>query len=101
MCIEGPDFSLDIAVPHCAAAIEAQVDCDDASDDFVKEKLHSNVRASGPGSMTGGNARPSARLRAGCRYASALPALSVAGFGVGSIAGMKTAPVRRAKAAFN
>jgi len=28
-------------MPQFAAAIEAQIDCDDASDDFIKEKLHS------------------------------------------------------------
>jgi hypothetical protein len=35
-----------------AAAIEAQIDCDDASDDFIKEKLHSNIRSSSTDSMT-------------------------------------------------
>ena len=33
-------------MPHVAAAIEAQIDCDDAGDDFVKEKLHSNIHSS-------------------------------------------------------
>src|SRR5262245_35966078 len=32
-------------MPHVAAAIEAQIDCDDAGDDFVKEKLHSNIHS--------------------------------------------------------
>jgi hypothetical protein len=38
------DFSLDKAMPEIAAAIDAQIDCDDASDDFIKEKLHPNIR---------------------------------------------------------
>jgi hypothetical protein len=38
--IEERDFSLDKATPHSAAAIEAQVDRDDASDNFIKEKPH-------------------------------------------------------------
>jgi len=33
-------FSLDKAIPQFAAAIEAQIDGDDASDDFIKEKPH-------------------------------------------------------------
>jgi hypothetical protein len=33
-------------MPEVAAAIDAQIDCDDASDDFIKEKLHSNIRSS-------------------------------------------------------
>jgi hypothetical protein len=45
-------FSLDKAMPHVAAAIEAQIDCDDAGDDFVKEKLHSNIHSSSTDSMT-------------------------------------------------
>jgi hypothetical protein len=32
-------------MPQFAAAIEAQIDCDDTSDDFIKEKLHSNIRS--------------------------------------------------------
>jgi hypothetical protein len=39
------DFSLDKAIPQFAAAIDAQIDCDDASDDFIKEKPHSNIRS--------------------------------------------------------
>jgi hypothetical protein len=50
--IEVRDFSLDKAIPQFAAAIEAQIDCDDASDDFIKEKLHSNTRSSSTDSMT-------------------------------------------------
>jgi hypothetical protein len=46
MGMEGPDFSLDKAMPQCAAAIDAQIDCDDSRDDFKKEKPHSNVRSS-------------------------------------------------------
>ena len=42
----GSNFSLDKATPHVAAAIEAQIDCDDAGDDFVKEKLHANIHSS-------------------------------------------------------
>jgi len=38
---EGRDFSLDKPRPHFADAIDAQIDCDDASDDLIKEKLHS------------------------------------------------------------
>jgi hypothetical protein len=38
MGMEGPDFSLDKAMPQCAAAIDAQIDCDDSRDDFKKEK---------------------------------------------------------------
>jgi hypothetical protein len=63
--IEVRDFSLDKAMPQLATAIDTQIDRDDASDDFIKEKLHSNIRAS---------------------HAPAL--LGVAGFGVGSIAGL-------------
>jgi hypothetical protein len=32
------NLSLDRAIPQFAAAIDAQIDCDDASDDFIKEK---------------------------------------------------------------
>src|SRR5882757_7642717 len=38
------DFSFDKATLYSAAAIDAQIDRDDASDDFTKEKLHSNIR---------------------------------------------------------
>jgi hypothetical protein len=40
------DFSLDKATLYSATAIDAQIDRDDASDDFIKEKLHSNIRSS-------------------------------------------------------
>jgi hypothetical protein len=43
--VEVRNFSLDKAIPQFAAAIEAQIDCDDASDDFIKEKLHANIRS--------------------------------------------------------
>jgi hypothetical protein len=39
------DFSLDKAIPQFAAAIEEQIDGDDASDDFIKEKPHANIRS--------------------------------------------------------
>jgi hypothetical protein len=41
---EDPDFSLDKAVPQLAVAIDAQIDGDDASHNFIKKKLHSNIR---------------------------------------------------------
>jgi hypothetical protein len=34
------DFSLDEAIPDLAVAIDTQIDRDDASDDFIQEKLH-------------------------------------------------------------
>jgi hypothetical protein len=40
------DFSLDKAIPYSAVAIDAQIDRDDASDNFIKEKLHANIRSS-------------------------------------------------------
>jgi hypothetical protein len=43
---ERGDFSFDKARPHRADAIDAQIDCDDASGDFIKEELHSNIRSS-------------------------------------------------------
>jgi len=46
------DLSLDKAIPQFAAAIDAQIDCDDASDNFIKKKLHSNIRSSSAGPMT-------------------------------------------------
>jgi hypothetical protein len=36
------DFSFAKTVPEFAAAVIAQVERDEASDDFVKEKLHPN-----------------------------------------------------------
>ena len=39
-------------MPQFAAAIDAQIDSDDASDDFIKEKLHPNIRPSRTDSMT-------------------------------------------------
>jgi hypothetical protein len=40
------DFSLDKAIPQFVDANEAQIDCDDTSEDFIKQKLHSNIRSS-------------------------------------------------------
>jgi hypothetical protein len=37
--IEVRDFSLNKAIPQFAAAIDAQIDCDDASDDFIARSL--------------------------------------------------------------
>ncbi|MEH2567306.1 hypothetical protein [Bradyrhizobium sp. AZCC 2289] len=39
-------FSLDKAIPYFAVAVDAQIDRDDASDNFIKEKLHANIRSS-------------------------------------------------------
>ena len=39
--IEVCDFFLDKAIPKLAAGMDAQVNCDDASHDFINEKLHS------------------------------------------------------------
>jgi hypothetical protein len=45
--IEGVrDFSLDEAIAYSAAAIHAQIDRDDAGDNFIKEKLHAKIRSS-------------------------------------------------------
>jgi hypothetical protein len=38
---EGRDLSLDKARLHLSDAIDTQIDCDNASDDLIKEKLHS------------------------------------------------------------
>jgi hypothetical protein len=83
--IEVRDFSLDKAIPQCAAVIDAQIDRDDASDDFIKEKLHSNIRSSSPHSMTRSHDSSIGRVTAVIAFA--LPGLSVAGSGVGAIAG--------------
>jgi hypothetical protein len=37
---EDRDLSLDKAIPQVSAAIDAQVDRHDASNDFIKEELH-------------------------------------------------------------
>jgi hypothetical protein len=50
--IEVRDLSLDQATPQFAAAIDAQIDRDDASDDFIKEELHASIRSSSTDSMT-------------------------------------------------
>jgi hypothetical protein len=49
---EGRDFSLGKTLPQFAVAIDAQIDRDDASDDFIKKKLHSNSRSSSTDPMT-------------------------------------------------
>jgi hypothetical protein len=41
-------FSLDQAIPYFAPAIDAQIDCEDASDNLIKEKLHADIRSPGP-----------------------------------------------------
>jgi hypothetical protein len=46
--IEEPDFSLDKAAPQFATTIDEQIERDDAGDDFVKEKPHSNIRSPSP-----------------------------------------------------
>jgi hypothetical protein len=56
--IEVRDFSLDEAMPQHAARIDAQIECDDAGDDLVKEKPHSNIRSS-----TKARRAPSPRVR--------------------------------------
>jgi hypothetical protein len=58
--IEVRDFSLDKATPQCAAATDAHIDRDDASDDFIKEKPHANafesrLKANGPGGLRPGS----------------------------------------------
>ena len=42
--IEVCDFFLDKAIPKLAAGMDAQVNCDDASHDFINEKLHSFIK---------------------------------------------------------
>jgi len=76
--IEVSDFSLDKAIPYCAPAIDEQIDCDDARDDFIKEKLHSNIRSSSINRQGYGN------------HCIRATWFGVAGFGVGSIAAMIT-----------
>jgi hypothetical protein len=87
--IEGLDFPLGKAEPEFAAGIDAQIDRDDAGDDFIKEKLHPSIRSSR--TMT----RPydSSIGRVTAVMAFAVPGLSVAGLGVGSIAGATAATV--------
>jgi hypothetical protein len=80
--VKGLDFPLGKAEPNFANGIDGQIDRDDASDDFIKEKLHSNFRSSN--AMT--RPQDSSIGRATAVMAFALPGLSVAGFGVGSIA---------------
>jgi hypothetical protein len=40
-------------MPQSAVAIDAQIDRDDASEDFIKEKLHANIRSSGTDPIAG------------------------------------------------
>lgn len=49
--IEVRDFSLGKAIPKFADAIDAQINCDDAGENFIKKKLHSNTRSSSTHSM--------------------------------------------------
>ena len=46
------------AGPERAAAIEAQIDGDDPSENFIKEKLHSRIRSSRPDAMTASSCSP-------------------------------------------
>ena len=80
---EGRDFSLDKSSPHFADAIDAQIDCNDASDDLIKEELHSNVRSSPP-DYQAVLLVDQAGLRAGRRHDERYLVCSVAGFDVGS-----------------
>ena len=51
--LEIPDFSFDKAAPKFAAAIDAEIDCNDTDDDLIKKKLHSNIRSSSTDLMSG------------------------------------------------
>jgi hypothetical protein len=44
--LQRPDFSLDEAAPQFADTIDEQIKSNDASDDFIKEEAHANVRSS-------------------------------------------------------
>jgi hypothetical protein len=84
--IEVSDFSLDKAVPQRAAAIDAQIDRDDTSNDLVEEELHSNIRSSSAASMTGPCYSTNWQ---GCgSHCVGATRFGVAGPGFGSIAGM-------------
>jgi hypothetical protein len=50
--VEVGDFSLDEPVPQLAAAIEGQIDSDDARDYFIKEKMHSKTDFSSAGCLS-------------------------------------------------
>jgi hypothetical protein len=81
--LEIPDFSFDKAMPKFAAAIEAQIDCDDTGDDFIKEKLHSNIRSSSTDSMSARHAhhpRPHPEARAQRASKGEAAALRLASF---------------------
>jgi putative effector of murein hydrolase len=75
-------------MPQFAVAIEAQIDRDDASDDFIKEKLHSNIRSSRTDPMTMPYCASIGRVKA--VVSLALLWFGVVGIGVGSIAGKRT-----------
>lgn len=68
---ESPDFPLGIAIPQHAAAIDAQIDRDDASDDLTQEKPHARTRSSRMDSTTG----PHGSSIGGAVIALALPGL--------------------------
>src|SRR5579871_1718979 len=53
------DLPFDQAIPYPAAAIVAQIDRDNASDDFIKKKPHPKIRSSRTASTKGVVRRPS------------------------------------------
>ena len=83
----GRDFPLGQAIPEDAVANDAQIGRDDASDNFIEEKLHSNIRAS--------NTDPIPAVLRTQRQGSGGHCINptrfgVAGTGVGSIAEMRS-----------
>jgi hypothetical protein len=76
-------------MPQFLAATVAHPDPGDASDDFIKEKLHSNICSSSPDSMT----RPYYSSIDRISHCVSATWFGVAGFGVGSIAGMITVTI--------
>jgi hypothetical protein len=60
-------------MPQFLAPIDAQIDRDDASDDFIKEKPHANIRLSSTDPMTRPYHSPIGRVTA--VIALALPGL--------------------------
>jgi hypothetical protein len=85
------DFPLGKAMPQFAVAIDAQIDRDDAGDDFIQEELHPNIRASLADPMTRPHDLSSGKVTAVIALGDTW--FGVAGFGVGSIAGMIAATV--------
>jgi hypothetical protein len=83
--VVGRDLSLGKAIPQFAVAIDAQIDRDDASDDFTKEKLHSNIHSSSTDPIPG---RITLNRQGYGSHCIRRSWFGVAGFGVGSIAGM-------------